>query len=70
MSAVRDHLGLLAIAMAIGYVVFAILGFWTWDRWLQLASLGVLAVICTRIFAPVYFGWRDPKDDAGRRTRQ
>jgi hypothetical protein len=54
----------------LGCVALTLAGFGTWNPWLQLLAPFVLGVICTRIFAPVYFGWRDPEDYPGRRTRQ
>jgi membrane protein implicated in regulation of membrane protease activity len=70
MSRVRDHLVLLAIAMVVGCAALVLAGLGAWNPWLQLLVPSALGVICTRIFAPVYFGWRDPEDYPGRRTRQ
>ncbi len=44
-------------------------GLWGWNPWLQLLAPLLLMLICTRIFAPVHFGWREPEDYPGRRTR-
>jgi membrane protein implicated in regulation of membrane protease activity len=69
MSTVRDHLALFWITLSIGSVGLVVAGLWGWNPWLQLVAPLLLMVICTRIFAPVYFGWREPEDYPGRRTR-
>jgi hypothetical protein len=68
MSDVRDHLVLMSITFIAGCAVLLLAGFDTWNPWLQLAVPTVLGVLCTRVFAPVYFGWREPEDYPGRRT--
>jgi hypothetical protein len=70
MSRVRDHLVLFWISVTIGCAVLVRAGLDTWSPWLQLAAPVALGVICTRIFAPVYYGWREPEDYPGRRTRR
>jgi membrane protein implicated in regulation of membrane protease activity len=70
MSGVRDHVVLCWIAMAIGTVGLVVAGFWTWNGWLQLAAPLILAVIVTRLLAPVYYGWREPGEAQRRRARQ
>jgi membrane protein implicated in regulation of membrane protease activity len=69
MSGVRDHLVLFWITVLGGCAILVLAGLGTWNPWLQLAAPTALGVICTRIFAPVYFGWREPEDYPGRRTR-
>lgn len=69
MNGVRDHLVLFWIAVIAGCAILVLAGLGTWNPWLQLAAPTALGVICTRIFAPVYFGWREPEDYPGRRTR-
>ncbi len=69
MSGVRDHLVLLAIAMVVGCAALVLAGLGTWNPWLQLLAPAALGVICTRIFAPVYFGWLEPDKHRSRRTR-
>jgi peptidoglycan/LPS O-acetylase OafA/YrhL len=70
MSDVRDHLVLMSITFIAGCVVLFLAGLDTWSPWLQLAVPTMLGVLCTRVFAPVYFGWREPEDYPGRRTRR
>jgi membrane protein implicated in regulation of membrane protease activity len=70
MSRVRDHFVLLWTAVTVGCVVLVRAGLDTWNPWLQLGAVVLLGVICTRVFAPVYYGWRDPEDHPGRRTRR
>jgi membrane protein implicated in regulation of membrane protease activity len=69
MSTVRDHLVLFWIMLAVGCAGLVMAGLWGWNPWVQLFAPVLLIVICTRIFAPVYFGWREPEDYPGRRTR-
>jgi hypothetical protein len=69
MSRMRDHPVLSAISMAAGVVGLGVAGFWTWDRWLQLAAMLGLMIVCSRLLAPVYFGWREPGEVPRRRAR-
>jgi hypothetical protein len=69
MSDVRDHLVLFWIVVAVGCVALVRAGLDTWNPWLQLAAPVVLGVICTRVFAPVYYGWREPEDHPRNRAR-
>jgi membrane protein implicated in regulation of membrane protease activity len=62
MSGVRDHLLLFFAAMIVGIVALAVVGFGTWSSWLQAGALAGLMVICSRLLAPVYFGWREPDE--------
>jgi membrane protein implicated in regulation of membrane protease activity len=70
MNHVRDHLVLMWITFIAATAVLVLAGLDTWNPWLQLAVPTVLGVLCTRIFAPVYFGWLEPEDYPGRRTRR
>jgi membrane protein implicated in regulation of membrane protease activity len=63
----RDHLVLLAIVVIIGCTGLVLAGLGGWNPWLQLAAPTLLGVICTRIVAPVYFGWREPDERPVRR---
>ncbi len=69
MTRMRDHLVLFWVTVILATVALNLVGFWSWDRWLQLAVMAVLMVVCTRLLAPVYYGWREPEDYPGRRTR-
>ncbi len=69
MSRVRDHLVLFAIVMTIGCAALVLAGLGNWNPWLQLAAPVALAVVCTRLLAPVYFGWREPHEVPRRRAR-
>jgi hypothetical protein len=62
MTGVRDHVALFYVALAGSIVLLNIAGFWTWNGWAQLGSMALVALVCTRVFAPVYFGWRERED--------
>jgi membrane protein implicated in regulation of membrane protease activity len=62
MTGMRDHVVLCYIAGVAGVVLLHFAGLWTWNSWAQLGSLAVVMLVCTRILAPVYFGWREPED--------
>jgi hypothetical protein len=68
MSIVRDHVVMCWVALLTGFAVLTAAGLWTWNGWLRLATIAALAFACTRLLAPVYYGWRDPDDYPGRRT--
>jgi hypothetical protein len=70
MRVVRDHLVMCWVAMLTGLAALSMAGLWTWNGWLQLATIAAIAIVCTRVFAPVYYGWREPEDYPGRRTRR
>ena len=70
MTSVRDHLVFFWLAMVAGILGLGFAGFWAWDRWLQLVAMGALMVVCTRLLAPVYFGWREPGEVRGRPRRR
>jgi hypothetical protein len=70
MSPVRDHLVLFWLAMVLGIFGLSIAGLWDWNPWLRLAAPAVLMIVCSRLLAPVYYGWREPEDYPGRRTRR
>jgi hypothetical protein len=38
--------------------------------WLQLLVPVFVAIVCTRLLAPVYFGWREPDEVRGRARRR
>jgi membrane protein implicated in regulation of membrane protease activity len=69
MSGVRDHLALFAIVMTIGCAVLVLAGLGTWNPWFQIGAPMLLMVICTRLLAPIYFGWREPDEMPRRRAR-
>jgi membrane protein implicated in regulation of membrane protease activity len=69
MTAMRDHVLVSVVVMTVGTVGLVAAGLGTWNPWLQLAAPLVLAIICTRLLAPVYFGWREPGEVPGRRAR-
>jgi membrane protein implicated in regulation of membrane protease activity len=69
MTPVRDHLVLFWITVTAGCAGLVLAGLGTWNPWLQVAAPFALGVICTRLLAPVYYGWREPEDSPGRRTR-
>jgi hypothetical protein len=68
-SGVRDHVVLCWISMTAGTAGLVMAGLWTWNGWLQLAAPLVLAMVCTRLLAHVYFGWREPDEVPRRRAR-
>jgi hypothetical protein len=70
MSHVRDHLVLFWLAMVLGILVLCTAGLWDWNPWLRLAAPAVVMIICSRLVAPVDYGWREPEDHPGRRTRR
>jgi hypothetical protein len=62
----RDHLVLFIVAMVVGCVALILAGLGTWNPWFQLLAPALLMVICSRLFAPVYYGWREPEDPSRR----
>jgi membrane protein implicated in regulation of membrane protease activity len=58
----RDHVALCYVALVSGVVALFVAGFGSWNGWVQLGAIGALAVVCTRLLAPIYFGWREPED--------
>lgn len=69
MRRVRDHLAVFAVVMTIGCALLVLAGLGTWNPWFQIAAPMLLMVISSRLLAPVYFGWREPEDYPGRRSR-
>lgn len=67
MRLVRDHVVLCFLATVTVTVGLFLVGLGT-DPWLQLLVPVFVALICTRLLAPVYFGWREP--DQVRRPRR
>jgi membrane protein implicated in regulation of membrane protease activity len=59
MRLVRDHVVLCFLATVAVTVALFLVGLGT-DPWLQLVVPVLVAVVCTRLLAPVYFGWREP----------
>jgi membrane protein implicated in regulation of membrane protease activity len=66
MSGMRDHLVLFIVAMIVGCAVLIVAGLGTWNPWFQLAAPLLLMMVCSRLLAPVYYGWREPGDRADR----
>jgi len=66
---VRDHVVLCFLAtVAVTFGLFLV-GLGT-SPWLQLLVPVFVAIVCTRLLAPVYFGWREPDEVRGRARRR
>ena len=69
MSLVRDHVLLCFLATVAVTVGLFLVGLGT-NPWLQLLVPVCVAIVCTRLLAPVYFGWREPGEVRGRPRRR
>ena len=69
MSLVRDHVVLCFRATVAVTVGLFLAGLGT-SPWLQLLVPVLVAIVCTRLLAPVYFGWREPDEVRSRPRRR
>ena len=69
MRLVRDHVVLCFLATVAVTLGLFLVGLGT-SPWLQLLVPVFVAIVCTRLLAPVYFGWREPDEGRGRGRRR
>jgi hypothetical protein len=69
MRLMRDHVLLCFLATVVVTVRLSLIGPVT-NPWLELLLPVCVAVICTRLLAPVYSGWREPDEVRGRQRRR
>ena len=68
MNRVRDHV-VLCVAATITVTLGLFAAALGANPWLQLFLPLAVAIVCTRLLAPVYFGWREPGEVDRRRRR-
>lgn len=69
MRLVREHVLLCFLATVAATVGLFLAGLGS-NPWAQLLVPVFVAIVCTRLLAPVYFGWREPDEARGRPRRR